>query len=190
MYPVARKIKRNIHWKIHVVRNCVMWYPEECNPQTQIQAHGHEYNFNSQIFNRLLKKKNNIRNQCSHQARSKYQTIKGERESKLQFYFTSTLNPSFGSWDSTSFLYTHVSQKWILKLNSGTHVQRPVLTDQSAGQTAGGARRTPPQTNQKSGFGLSQSITQVQGRLRTVKARQPDRLMDRQPQSIPGLRID
>lgn len=96
------------------------------------------------------------------------------KESKLQFYFASTLNPSLGSRDSTSFLYTHVSQKWILKLNSGTHVQWQVLTDQSAGQTAGGARRMPLQTNQKSGFGLTESITRVQDCLCTVKARHTD----------------
>lgn len=83
MHLMAWKIKRNVHWKTHEVRNKHHVGCQRAKP-SEIRHPSHEYNFQSQIS---WEWKNNIRDQCSHRARSKYHTIKGERESKLQFLF-------------------------------------------------------------------------------------------------------
>lgn len=174
MHPVAWKIKRNIHWKIHISRDCLIWHPLEIR---HLKTQRLEYGPLSVTFiveNETIWEKCFMGRPVFLSSMSQISNNTGGKESKLQFYFASILNPSLGSRDSTSFLFTHVSRKWILKLNSGTHVQRPVLTDQSAGQTAGGAHWMPLQTNQKSGFGLSESISRVQACLCTVKARHAD----------------
>lgn len=120
------------------------------------------------------------------------------RESKFQLDFS--LNPSHGSIAATlhHFCARTSGQKWILKLNSGTHVWRLALADQSADQTPGRGKEEehPPSSSQPRPIvpaaAVIKSIVAVQGRCRLgpVKARHSDRLTDRRQQSILRLHID